>query len=106
MKTDRYTDIICRGFCRFYKEGKEDLACETYNFLANRFTPEALGFAIDGIKARPDFSCDEDIRLLICGMCDFLVDGCDFRDGLDAEPCGGYTIIEGLIKNGIINPNK
>jgi len=102
MKTEKYTGIICKGFCSFYKEGKEALACETYNFLANRFTPEALESSTHNIEARPDLSCDKDIKAFICERCDFLMDGCDFRDGRDAEPCGGYTVIEGLIKKGII----
>ncbi|GAB4418440.1 MAG: hypothetical protein OHK0032_14420 [Thermodesulfovibrionales bacterium] len=102
MKIDKYTDIICKGFCKFYKEGKEELRCETYNLLSRRFSPEELKSMIQDVAAKPDRSFDREIRTLICEKCDFVVDGCDFRDGLDSPPCGGYAIIEGLIKKGVI----
>jgi len=41
---------------------------------------------------------DRKIQGLICEKCDFVIDGCDFRGGLKAPPCGGYTIFEWLIK--------
>lgn len=97
MKTDSYTKTICRGFCRFYKEGKEELTCGTYNFLAERFGPEDLAAKIKDIRKTADFSRDEEIKKIICGKCEFLADGCDFREGLDSPPCGGYTIIEWLL---------
>ncbi len=38
MKDKDYTSIICKGFCSFYREGKEDLSCGTYLFLRNNLT--------------------------------------------------------------------
>lgn len=100
MKEKRYVEIICKGFCKFYKEGKEDFRCGAYTFLVERFPPEELEAAIQTIKAYPDYSCDEDIRKMVCEKCEFLVNGCDFRDGLSSPPCGGYMVVEGLIKKG------
>lgn len=99
MKIDKYTELICKGFCSFYKAGKEEMACETYNFLASKFRPEKLALSIQDIKAEPDFSCDTEIKKNICARCDFLIDGCDFREGIGSVPCGGYAIVEGLIKS-------
>ncbi len=99
MKTDKYTELICKGFCSFYKAGKEEMACETYNFLASKFTPETLVPSTQEIKAASDFSCDMEIKKNICARCDFLIDGCDFREGLGSIPCGGYAIVEWLIKS-------
>lgn len=99
MKTDEYTGIICKDFCRFYKTGRDEMACETYNFIASKFTPETLGSSIQGINAKSDFSCDAEIKETICAGCAFLIDGCDFREGLGSIPCGGYTIVEWLLKN-------
>lgn len=104
MKNASYTDIICKKFCDYYKDGKEEFACETYNFLARKFAPGELESRIQDIGKSPEFLHDEEIKKLICEKCDFLVDGCDFREGLDAQPCGGYAIIEWLIKNGEIRP--
>lgn len=99
MKTDKHTEIICRNFCHFYKEVNEAMACETYNFLVSRFTPETLCLSIQEIKAKPDFSSDAEIKETICADCAFLIDGCDFREGLGSTPCGGYTIVEWLLKS-------
>jgi hypothetical protein len=98
VKKGDYTDIICKGFCTFYKSGKEELTCGTYDFIFGNLTPAELESAIQGIAPTPDFTCDTKIQGLICEKCAFTIDGCDFRDGLDAPPCGGYTIIEWLLK--------
>jgi hypothetical protein len=100
MKKEGYTDIICKGFCRFYNEGKEETSCGTYRFLADRFTAHDLANLIPDLSKVPEYFCDEEVRKLICPTCDFLVDGCDFREGADAPPCGGYSIIEGLVAKG------
>jgi hypothetical protein len=100
LKKDDYTDIICKGFCMFYNEGKEGLACGTYEFLKGNLTPHEIDSCMRDMQAAPDFSRDKEIRVMVCGKCDFLVDGCDFREGLAAPPCGGYTIIEWLLKRG------
>lgn len=98
MKRDNYTEIICKRFCRYYKEGKEELTCGTYNFLAREIAPKELASLTRNIEAGPDFSFDRDIKELACDKCEFLADGCDFREGLDALPCGGYAIVERLLK--------
>ncbi len=97
MKSDAFTDIVCRGFCRFYREGKESQACGTYDFLARNLTAAELASMAPGIRLKPAFSKDEEIMSLACMQCDFLIDGCDFREGLDAPPCGGYTILASLL---------
>lgn len=101
MKEEQLTDIVCRTFCRFYKGGKEELQCGTYEYLKEHFTPEELLSLLEDIPSFPGLTHDEEIRDLICTRCEFLVDGCDFRDGLDSPPCGGYAIVEYLISKGM-----
>ena len=100
MKEDNYTEIICRRFCRYYKEGKEELTCGTYNFLARTLTLNELMNKSRAAMAEPDFSADKEILKAVCEECDFFRDGCDFRGGIKAPPCGGYTIVEWLLKKG------
>jgi len=102
MKEEQFTDIICKKFCRFYKGGKEEMQCGTYRYLREHFPSEKLRSLVEDISASPDLGHDEEIRDLICSSCEFLVDGCDFRDGLDSPPCGGYTIIEYLLSKGLL----
>lgn len=102
MKDNDYTGIICKKFCSFYKEGKEDLCCGTYEFLKRNLTPVELRSIIELSKAveHPSaytFAADDDIKKLVCNNCDFLVDGCDFREDGSLPPCGGYIIIETLL---------
>jgi hypothetical protein len=97
MKREEYIDIICKKFCTFFKGGKEELTCGTYRFLAETFTPKELEHLISDLNRDPVYSCDDEVMKFICTACDFAVDGCDFRERGDAPPCGGYTIVEGLI---------
>ncbi len=103
MKDKDYTGIICKGFCSFYKEGKEDLFCGAYLFLKNNMTLQELRSVLDSSKIyeRPSehvFPADEEIKRLVCDKCDFLVDGCDFREDGSHPPCGGYSILEIVLK--------
>lgn len=98
MKRDEYTAIICKGFCRFYKEGKEGLTCGSYDFLARNLTADEIKSSVQYVKPEADFPRDKELKELVCEQCDFLVDGCDFREGLGEPPCGGYAIVEGLLK--------
>ncbi len=101
MKDKKFTDLICKDFCEFYKEGKDELHCMTYVYLKKMFSQDLLNKLIDN-KSIPDFSLDNEINEEICKMCEFLEDGCDFREGLSSPPCGGYTIIEEFLKQGVI----
>ena len=104
MKDKDYTGIICKGFCSYYKEGKEDLCCGTYLFLKRNLTLGELCSVLDLSKMdeRPSeyFStADDEIKRLICDKCDFAVDGCDFREDGSHPPCGGYSIVGILLKS-------
>jgi len=104
MKDKDYACFICKGFCSFYKEGKEDLCCGTYLFLKNNLTLRELRSVLDLSKmaSRPSgyvSPADDEIKRLVCDKCDFLVDGCDFREDGSHPPCGGYKIIDMLLTN-------
>jgi hypothetical protein len=104
MKDRDHTNMICKGFCSFYKEGKEDLLCGAYLFLKKNLTLRELRSLLDLSKmderpAEQAFPADEEIKRLACDKCDFLVDGCDFREDGSHPPCGGYSIIEMLLKH-------
>jgi hypothetical protein len=112
MKAKIYTEIICKGFCKYYKEGKEELHCNGYVFLRNNFTPYELKILLDiknviarsgATKQSPHLEIasplalndrlDEELKNLICAKCDFFIDECDYTDNHAGPPCGGYIII-------------
>ncbi|MFA5353829.1 MAG: hypothetical protein WC291_06335 [Thermodesulfovibrionales bacterium] len=93
MKETAFTGLICKGHCRYYKEGKEELHCGGYSFLREHLTPSELSsqLAVSG-KAE---TAGEDREFLdaLCKNCDFFVDGCDFAENRSGPPCGGYAIV-------------
>lgn len=104
MKDSTYTNIVCRSFCSYYKAGREKIECGGYQFLKDHFTLAELQQLIDlmdrpeGIRNHipPD---NEDLFALVCDRCDFLIDGCDYRDNRSGPPCGGYILIYELISH-------
>ncbi len=91
--------VICKKYCSFYKPGKKEPSkCGTLEFLRRNLTIGEVRQAVKRIPAECDLSRDETINRLICQKCEFLVDGCDFRDGVDSPPCGGYFVVEHLLK--------
>lgn len=101
MKDDAYTEIICKGFCRYYKEGREELLCNGYVFLRDNFTPYELKIMLDLSKTQKDMQYeipdeDEGSINLVCRQCDFFIDECDYTDNRSGPPCGGYIIINRL----------
>jgi hypothetical protein len=97
MKRKDYIEAICRPHCEFYKPGRDRQKCGGYEFIERNLTARE----VEGIEtARPGRERDEKIRAraLACSRCAFLEDGCDFRAGLDSPPCGGYLIIDRLLK--------
>ncbi len=94
MKEKKYVEFICKGFCKFYKEGKEELHCSGYELLKNNLTIKELTMLSDYMTKTPSAEFLDDILVeFICSKCEFQTDGCDFREGLESPPCGGYIII-------------
>ncbi|MGO9614058.1 MAG: hypothetical protein ACLPX5_13650 [Dissulfurispiraceae bacterium] len=76
--------------------------CGTYLFLRDNFTVQEIEL-LSEFKGSVDKSApnsllkDDEMRELICNSCDFLIDGCDFRDDRSGPPCGGYILVERLL---------
>jgi hypothetical protein len=101
-KNEEYVDLICRTFCTYYKEGREDLLCGTFSFLRRNLTPgelrELIGsYRASGIESSARDSRDDEVKEIACEECDFLIDGCEFRDDRSGPPCGGYAVVEMLL---------
>ena len=104
MKEEIFVDIICKGFCRYFKAGKEEMHCGGYTFLVNNFTVTELHQLADlaGKQAEIKLSIpedDENLFNLVCGSCDFRIDGCDYREDRSGPPCGGYIMIDRLVNS-------
>ena len=52
----------------------------------------------------PGIDCEygEVIRQLVCGACEFREQDCDFAQDRAACPCGGFALLLGLLRAGVI----
>ena len=103
MKDQAYSEIICANFCRYFKAGKEELKCGGYAFLTSHLTLSELKALSTQLENRDDFKNtipqeNKELFELVCKKCEFLIDGCDYRDGVIAPPCGGYILLDQLIR--------
>ena len=103
MKEEIYTDIICKSFCSYFKQGKEDMNCGGYRVLINNFTIAELRKLADLPDNKDEIKRwippdDETLFSLVCSKCDFAIDGCDYKENRSGPPCGGYILIERLVK--------
>jgi hypothetical protein len=103
------TDLVCKPFCSFYREGeKEGLMCNGARLLdmllrKGILSPEAAA----GVKSGSSFASVGNAALeeALCLKCPFRPDGCDFQSQTppaDAEPCGGYILLNLLAAKGIV----
>jgi|Deesub1362A_J573_1020465.scaffolds.fasta_scaffold20528_1 hypothetical protein len=95
-KEEQYIRLICKRFCAFHKEGKETLYCGTYRYLVSECKEQEIMDTPE--NQTPAFDEDRWIKENICSKCDFLEDGCGYREGEGTPPCGGYVIVEWLRK--------
>lgn len=100
---------ICRRYCSYYKPGqKEDMACRGLIFVQSFI--ERHPESIKEFPSRCAFPFKDRYHHLlhhtICQYCDFLIDGCDFKDPGQSghpPPCGGYLLLESLLEQALID---
>jgi len=101
--------LICKTHCKFYKENKkEEYTCKGLAVLDGLLERKSLAKIIGDLTAPLAVTFKDDIVLkeAVCRICDFFIDGCDFRDpecSYDAPPCGGFLIISYLVEKKIIS---
>jgi hypothetical protein len=104
MKDRLHTETICRDFCIYFKEGKkEEFRCGGYTYLSEHLTVNELACLCNTIPEKDIIkknipTDNKELFQLVCNKCEFLIDGCDYRDGCAAPPCGGYLLIDRLIR--------
>jgi len=96
---------VCKNFCTFYKPGrerKEQTKCGTYSFLERNLTVGEIRCISSQVTLshgpQRGTPTDASIKKMVCKKCGFFREDCDFRQGLKSPPCGGYVIVEHLLK--------
>jgi hypothetical protein len=92
--------LVCEKFCSFFDPEKETMKCGSLAFLERNLTYGEIRLAAKGAPKKFDLSTDGQIKSLVCenGCKFFTAKDCDFRLGHDSPPCGGYAIVERLLK--------
>lgn len=94
-------DLICKGYCKFYRKNKDEkLSCEGFNFFEKSFTPFSIN-STGKYNIPSNFKYDSILMNILCKKCDFLIDGCDYRDKSchnRAFPCGGFILLNKLLE--------
>ena len=104
-------DFICRPFCSFYREGvNEELSCYGARLIENLLQRGVVCVAeLPGAGHGFSLVCfahDAFLDNVVCGLCEFRRDDCDFRSQqrpADAEPCGGYILVDLLLQKGVLS---
>ncbi|MCX8031187.1 MAG: hypothetical protein N3A59_06395 [Thermodesulfovibrionales bacterium] len=99
MKEEHYTYLICKRFCKFYKDTKDEIQCSGYTLLRDNLTEGELRDLSDYfLDKKVNYKKDKELYELLCMKCDFKNEGCDFIAGLQSPPCGGYIISYNLLR--------
>jgi hypothetical protein len=109
MGKNEFKNYICEPFCAFYRSGlKEELACAGALLLEDLLTNRKLSPEILSLMKKERRSAarrNSTLDMTVCAGCDFIGDGCDFQSVVklpDAEPCGGYRLLDLLMAKGLI----
>ncbi len=89
---------ICIKYCPYYRNDKEDVGyCFPFKVLSN------IEYLTDYSESRVFENRYSALKDIFCQNCAFYPIDCDFNNGSDGLPCGGYIFAEILIKNGTID---
>ncbi len=114
MQRSEFAERICRSWCAYYKPGKEEEISCAGRAVAERVcnaghTADAV-ITADGRLLSKDAA--EVLSELLCPVCAFQEDGCDFIEtlrssGYDAakaiSPCGGLLFLARSVGAGLID---
>jgi len=103
-------DIVCRGYCEYYRGGEADESCGGRaavgrGFVTGKIGPTELTYLLDvpPVAARRSGCLINEL----CSRCGYLEEGCDFMSPsppADATPCGGYRLLQALLDHGALTP--
>jgi len=104
LKKACIVELVCKRHCSYYKPGlKEEMACQGFKALRDFIEVHPTSAAHFSPKQNNPFK-DRYHHILhhsLCQYCDFLIDGCDFKDPEHTgqpPPCGGYVAADLLLR--------
>ncbi|MBI5025512.1 MAG: hypothetical protein HZC12_02055 [Nitrospirae bacterium] len=111
MKSKEHVRLVCKGFCKFYKEGRsestrseEEMACAGLLFFES--LPSSRIESLIHNLSPEHVVHNNPLSGRLCESCEFSVDGCDFRAGSSSPPCGGYVLLSMMLEKGFIDEEE
>ena len=102
-KNEALVQTLCLPYCHYYKQDKnEDLLCRGA-LVVERLILSGRSLISPGkVRRNADPATEELMLRRLCIACDFRENDCDFARDRRAQPCGGFTLLVGLLRSGII----
>jgi radical SAM protein with 4Fe4S-binding SPASM domain len=112
LKKASMVELVCTRYCSHYKPSQEeDMACQGFKFLQRLADRDPT--TLDRLRPKDDFEFKDRYPHLLhhalCQSCDFLIDGCDFKDSKhtrQSAPCGGYIATEQLLEQRFLDEDN
>lgn len=90
--------VICKKYCPYYREDKEDVGhCFPVKLLNN------IEYLTDYPEPKVFDNKFYVLKEIYCENCEFYPSDCDFNNGSNGLPCGGYIYTELLLSEGMID---
>ncbi len=104
-KNEALICTLCRPYCRYYKQGKnEDLLCRGA-VVVERLILSGKSIVPSGEKKHRHHAAPSIRELVVnhlCAVCAFRQHDCDFAKDGTSEPCGGFLLLLELLEQGVI----
>lgn len=113
MNKETLPDLLCAGYCSFYKPGKDEgLACRGFSLMED-LVAEGREVPVRTGRIVLDPETENDLFGVICSDCPFFAGDCDFaawkrgessgviREAVD--PCGGFLCLGHCIDKGTMD---
>jgi hypothetical protein len=94
---------LCQQFCPHFKSSKEDeIACMGF-LVIERLIQRGLKLRFKRPVQQTDPGIQEQLMNILCPVCPFFHEDCDFAQRLEnALPCGGFLLLGDLVQRQII----
>jgi hypothetical protein len=102
-KNANLVKTLCLPYCRYYKPGtNEELLCRGAVVVQRLMESDRSLSIPENPHQGIDGEYREVIMQQVCGACKFREQDCDFAQDRTACPCGGFALLLGLLKAGVI----
>lgn len=109
MPSEKIIHDLCSRCCVWHKPGrKEELSCGGV-IAIEKLGSGSVPPAEQGEERNFKNKYSELLYELVCKLCPFLLDGCDFRDASvehSVLPCGGVVLMDRLLISGNITEGQ